>query len=197
MPQYVNVNGVWRSVQDEYANVNGIWKTSYSKYLNVNGVWKEEQPKLRLYGLSGGAYGQAEYLSDQKCVKISYSSDYSQSGFGFKVDPIVQFTTPFVLRFRDLFNRTIHVSYLAVDFLQGHNSSGDLVQFSSQDISVPKSDQSPINFNLTEAGGSGSRNHRLAELIFVVRNVGSRGYANASFLLQDLTVNGTTYQFIY
>lgn len=197
MPQYTNANGVWKPIQTEYANVNGVWKEAYSKYINVNGIWKEEQPKIRLHSIYGSTSNfSAEYLKDRRAVKVYYGAYHSVSGFGFEVDPNMQFTTPFVLRIEDAHNTNYVNTKLCFNFNYGNNSSGDLIEFTTQDIAMPiGNEQSPISLNITEAGGYGSRSHTFRK--FSITVMSNKSDSRGSFILKHLIMNGITYEFRY
>lgn len=46
MTQYVNVAGVWKTVDTQYVKVGGVWKSAGNDgYVNVGGVWKSYKPK--------------------------------------------------------------------------------------------------------------------------------------------------------
>lgn len=37
---FVNVDGIWKTIDSKYVNINGVWKTADAVYGNVDGVWK-------------------------------------------------------------------------------------------------------------------------------------------------------------
>lgn len=45
MTQYINVGGVWKTVNTQYVNVGGVWRSAGNDgYVKVGGVWKSYKP---------------------------------------------------------------------------------------------------------------------------------------------------------
>jgi len=50
MPQYENINGVWKETKKIYDNIGGVWKEVKNSYDNIGGVWKESYKSSILSG---------------------------------------------------------------------------------------------------------------------------------------------------
>lgn len=67
MPQYANINGVWKESSQKYVNINGVWRSAVDEYVNINGVWRSYGAKpgglMNRYDIPNSGYECYQELS--------------------------------------------------------------------------------------------------------------------------------------